>query len=88
MQAFTLSIGDRQFRLRTSFDVAEFCARLTTAVRAGGGMVEIPVAGNGGLSALVSPGVSIVLETHEVDPGPVYEQATTIPWVGADDLEF
>lgn len=88
MQAFTLSIGDRQFRLRTSFDVTEFSARLIAAVRAGGGMVDIPVAGNGQLTALVSPGVSIVLETHEVDPGPAFEKAMTVPWVGADDLEF
>lgn len=88
MQAFTLSIGERQFRLRSSFDVAEFSGRLVAAVRSGGGMVDIPVAGDGRLSALVSPGVNIVLETHEVEPGPVFEKATTVPWTGADDLEF
>ena len=46
------------------------------------------MAGDGRLSALVSPGVNIVLETHEVEPGPVFEKATTVPWIGADDLEF
>ncbi|WEO77258.1 hypothetical protein BJQ94_18205 [Cryobacterium sp. SO2] len=88
MQAFTLSIGDRLFRLRTPFDAAEFSARLTAAVRAGGGMVDIPVAGEGHVTVLVSPGVSIVLETHEVETGAVFEQASTVPWIGADDLEF
>ncbi|MGY4858671.1 hypothetical protein [Cryobacterium sp. AP23] len=74
--------------MRTTTDLAEFSARLTAAVRSGGGMVDIPVAGEGRVIVLVSPGVSVVLETHEVDPGMFLEQGTVVPWLGADDIEY
>ena len=88
MQAITLTIGDRQFRLRVATDLTQFSARLTDAVRAGGGMVEIPVATEGGVTVLVSPGVSVVLETHEVDFEHLRDEATGVPWVAGDDMEF
>jgi hypothetical protein len=88
VQAVTLTIGERQFGLCSSTDLGEFCARLTDAVQAGGGMVKLPVAGDGGITVLVSPGVSLVLETREVDPVAEFEDAGTVPWLTADDLEF
>lgn len=88
MQAVTLSIGDRQFRLRMTTDLAEFSERLVTAVRSGGGMVDIPVAGAVGVQVLVSPGLSILLETHEVDPDVLLQPASTTPWLAADDIEY
>lgn len=88
MQAVTLTIGDRQFRLRMMTDLAEFSDRLTEAVRSGGGMVDIPVATEGRVTALVSPGVVIVLESHEVDAAATYDPAMVMPWIAADDLEY
>jgi hypothetical protein len=88
VQAVTLTIGERQYGLRSSTDLGEFCARLTDAVQAGGGMVEIPVAGDRSIAVLVSPGVSVVLETREVGPAAEFEAAGTVPWLCADDLEF
>lgn len=88
MQAVTLSIGDRQFRLRMTTDLAEFSARLVAAVRSGGGMVDIPVAGAVGVRVLVSPGMSIVLETYEVDPDALLQPASMTPWLAADDIEY
>jgi hypothetical protein len=88
VQAISLSIADRHFRLRTTTDLAELSARLTVAVRSGGGMVDIPIAGEGRVSVLVSPGVSVVLETHEMDPGMLLDQATVVPWLGADDIDY
>jgi hypothetical protein len=88
VRAVTLTIGERQFGLRSATDLGEFCARLTDAVQAGGGMVEIPVAGDAGITVLVSPGVSLVLETREVDPAIEPEDAGVVPWLSADDLEF
>jgi hypothetical protein len=89
VQAVTLTIGERPFRLRLTTDVAELSARLTTAVRAGGGMVEIPVCGEGSsVTVLVSPGVSVVLETRKVEPEQIFDEARIMPWLPADDLEF
>ena len=89
MQAVTLTIGDRQFRLRMNTDVAELSARLTAAVRAGGGMVEIPVVGEGdSVTVLVSPGVSLVLETRAVEPEQIVDENRIVPWLTVDDLEF
>jgi hypothetical protein len=88
VQAVTLTIGERQYGLRSSTDLTEFRARLTSAVRAGGGMVDIPVAGETGITVLVSPGVSLVLETRDVQPASECDEAQIVPWPSADDLEF
>ncbi|TFD93349.1 hypothetical protein E3T61_04425 [Cryobacterium lactosi] len=88
MQAHTLTIGERLFRLRSSCDVAELAATLTAAVRQGGGMVDLPVVGEVSVQVLVSPGVSVVLETHEVDPSAIIDPSVPVPWLAADDLDF
>ena len=88
MQAHTLTVGARQFRLRTSCDVAELSAALTAAVQQGGGMVSLPVVGEVSVEVLVSPGVSVVLETYEVDPRSVPDPAVPSPWLAIDDLEY
>ncbi|MGO4783886.1 hypothetical protein [Cryobacterium sp. W22_MBD10_FK3] len=88
MQAHTLTVGARQFRLRTSSDVTALAAALTIAVQQGGGMVSLPVVGDVSVEVLVSPGVSVVLETYEVDPRAVLEPVVSSPWVAIDDLEY
>jgi hypothetical protein len=89
VQAVTLTIGEREYRLRMNTDVAGLSARLTAAVQAGGGMVDIPVTGEGcSVSVLVSPGVSVVLETRAVEPEHIFDEARMVPWLAADDFEF
>lgn len=88
MQAHTLTVGERLFRLRSSCDVPALLAALTAAVRQGGGMVRLPVVGEVGVEVLVSPGVSVVLETFEVDPRAFLEPAAPVPWSAVDDLDF
>jgi len=88
MQAYTLTVGDRTFRLHSSCDVAELTTALTSAVRAGGGMVSLPVAGAVAVAVLVSPGVCVVLEVHEVDLPGAADGEVDFPWLAADDLEY
>jgi len=88
MQAHTLTIGDRLFRLRSSCDTAALAAALTAAVQQGGGMVALPVIGEVSVQVLVSPGVGVVLETHEVDPSAIIDPAVPLPWLAADELDF
>jgi hypothetical protein len=88
MQAHTLTVGDRVFRLRTPCDLAALSASLTDAVRHGGGMVSLPVAGESAIEVLVSPGLVVLLETHDVDPLPGTGWADPVPWLGIDDLDF
>ncbi|ANP74459.1 hypothetical protein [Cryobacterium arcticum] len=88
MQAYTLTVGDRPFRLHRSCDVAELTTALTSAVRAGGGMVSLPVAGDVTVAVLVSPGVCVVLEIHEVELATGVAGEVDFPWLAADDLEY
>ncbi|PXA71991.1 hypothetical protein [Cryobacterium arcticum] len=88
MQAHTLTVGDRQYRLRTQCDVAALSDLLTEAVRLGGGMVRLPVAGETHVSVLVSPGTLIVLETHEVAAALAEGPAAPVHWPAIDDLDF
>jgi hypothetical protein len=88
VRAVTLTIGERQYGLLSSTDVTEFSARLTDAVRAGGDMVVLPVAGHAGITVLVSPGVTLVLETREVEPAPECESVGILPWFSPDDMEL
>ncbi|WP_104164195.1 hypothetical protein [Cryobacterium sp. N22] len=88
MQAHTLTVGERLFRLRSSCDVTALLAALTAAVRQGGGMVRLPVVGEVGVEALVSPGVSVVLETFEVDPRALLDSVAPVPWFAVDDLDL
>ena len=88
MQAHTLTVGERLFRLRTSSNMAALSAALTAAVQQGGGMVSLPVVGEVSVEVLVSPGVSVVLETFEVDPRTFLDPVVPVPWLAADDLDF
>jgi hypothetical protein len=51
-------------------------------------MVNLPVVGEVSVQVLVSPGVSVVLETHEVDPSAIIDPSVPVPWLAADDLDF
>ena len=87
MQAYTLTVGERQFRLHTPLDVSEFTGRLIAAVREGGGMIDLPVAGESVVSVLVSPGLCVVLETRDVgDLGA--DGADPVPWSGIDEVDL
>lgn len=86
MQAHSLTVGARLFRLRTPCDVTALSAALTAAVRQGGGMVRLPVAGDAEVEVLVSPGVPVVLESYQVDPLAILDPA--VPWLAVDDLDF
>ncbi|TFC04071.1 hypothetical protein E3O42_05590 [Cryobacterium adonitolivorans] len=88
MQAHTVTVGGRLFRLSTSSDVTSLSAALTAAVRRGGAMVSLPVVGEVGVEVLVSPGVSVVLETYEVDPRAEFDPAVPVPWFATDDIDF
>ncbi|MET0955148.1 MAG: hypothetical protein ABWY68_04300 [Cryobacterium sp.] len=88
MQAHTLTVGDRQYRLRTQCDVAALSDLLTEAVRLGGGMVPLPVAGEAHVSVLVSPGTPIMLETHEVEAAVADGPAGPVLWPAIDDLDY
>jgi len=88
MQAHTLTVGSRLFRLRTSCNVAALAAALTAAVQQGGGMVSLPVVGEASVQVLVSPGVSVLLETFEVDPRSLLDPVVPVPWLADDDLDF
>jgi hypothetical protein len=88
VHAVTLTIGERQFRLLTTTDLAQFSDRLVAAVQSGGGMVEIPVPGAVAVSVLVSAGVHIVLETHELDPESILDSPAMTPWLAVDDIEY
>lgn len=88
MHAYTLTVGDRPFRLRASCDLSELSSALTDAVRAGGGMVSLPMPGGDCVTVLVSPGLGVVLEVHEVDPAPAIGKDAAGPWLAADDLDY
>ncbi|QYF73129.1 hypothetical protein [Cryobacterium sp. PAMC25264] len=88
MQVYTLTVGDRPFRLQRSCDVAELATALTSAVRDGGGMVSLPVAGDVAVAVLVSPGVCVVLEIHDVELAAAVTGEVDFPWLAADDLEY
>lgn len=88
MQAYTLTVGERQFRLRTPLDVSEFTGRLIASIREGGGMVDLPVAGEAVVSVLVSPGICVVLETREVDELVGADPADPVSWSGIDELDL
>jgi len=81
----TVTIDGKTYGLSQGADVAGLKQSTTEASRAGGGMVEFVVVGNRQVSALVSPGVPVIFEDHDVpdddrDTGDVQE-----PW---DDIEY
>jgi len=88
MHAYTLTVGDRPFRLHSSCNLSELSDALTDAVRAGGGMVALPMPGSASVTVLVSPGLGVVLEAHEVDPAPFTDRDDAGPWLAADDLDY
>lgn len=66
MHATELIIGDYVHRLPVKADEAAVLEQLTDAVRAGGGIVELPTGSpRSTVSVLISPGVPIFIEhTH------------------------
>lgn len=88
MQACTLIVGERQFRLRVPCDVAALADRLTEAVRQGGAMVTVPVTGDVRISLLVSPGLCVVLETYEVESPLAASASAAMPWLAIDDIDY
>ncbi|WP_345802902.1 hypothetical protein AAIB33_07415 [Microbacterium sp. AZCO] len=77
MHATELVIGDHTYLLPAGTDETVVLDQLTSAVRAGGGVVELPPAIPGSLrSVLISPGV------------PVFIERIPIPADTADDNEI
>ncbi|WP_109212163.1 MULTISPECIES: hypothetical protein [Microbacterium] len=63
MYATELTIGDHAYLLRAGTDERGVLDELTAAVRAGGGVVELPAAApNSPRSVLISPGVPVFIE--------------------------
>jgi hypothetical protein len=63
VHATELIIGDHTYLLPAGTDEAEVLDQLTSAVRAGGGVVELPPAMPHSLrSVLISPGVAVFIE--------------------------
>lgn|GEM_PF-2586303 len=74
MYATELTIGDRAYLLRAGTDERIVLDELTAAVRAGGGVVELPAAApNSPRAVLISPGVPVFIERIPIPddaPGP------------------
>lgn len=63
MYATELTIGEHVFRLPDGVDEDEVLAQLTDAIRAGGGIVDLPgTSTHSAKAVLVSPGVAVFIE--------------------------
>ena len=76
----TLAIGDRRFRLPQDVHVSSLEEELLDAMRAGGGVVAIPIAGLLPVRAIVTPGLPVLFEFTE-------EQETSMPNL-EDDISY
>lgn len=71
MYATELTIGDHAYLLRAGTDERGVLDELTAAVRAGGGVVELPAgAPNTPRSVLISPGVPVFIERIPIPDDP------------------
>lgn len=86
MHATELIIGEHAFRLPAGAATDTVVAQLLDAIRAGGGVVDIPTAvPESATSVLISPGVPVFVERIEIpdelsDLGGDGDQRTTHDW--------
>ncbi len=66
MRVARLVVGQREYSLAADADVDEFEGALLEAVRSGGAVIEVPVAGDLRVEALITPGVPVVVESRDV----------------------
>jgi hypothetical protein len=62
-----LSVEGRAFLLAQNTDVDELKQQILATMRAGGGFLELVVLGNRSVSILVSPSVSLTVESEDVE---------------------
>lgn len=67
MQRNTIDIDGHEFLLSQGQDLQAVKDMAVSAVRAGGGLLDILTIGNPTVSVLISAGVSVVFETLEVE---------------------
>ena len=71
MHATELIIGDHTYVLPPGTDENNVLEQLTDAVRAGGGVVELPPTSASSRSVLISPGVPVFIERIPVPDDPI-----------------
>lgn len=67
MRVIRIIVDGREYALPAQQDVEAIMARITEQVRAGGGFVQLLDAPGRALSLLVSPGMSLTIETSVRD---------------------
>lgn len=89
VHATELIIGDHTYVLPPGTDEAAVLEQLTDAVRAGGGVVELPAPPTSMKSVLISPGVPVFIERIPIPDDPVPEEQDTLdPEPSADDWMY
>jgi hypothetical protein len=83
----TVTVGSREFLLIPGQEVAAVKVAVVGAVRAGGGFVDFPVAGNRMVSVLVTAGVHVMFHSEQIREEPPEENNSALPW-GEDDYLF
>lgn len=77
MYVTELIIGDRAYRLPPAADEETVLSDLTEAVRAGGGVVELPATSpQSAIAVLISPGVPVFIERTHIPEHPDEEPET------------
>jgi len=77
-QRTTMQIGGRDHTLADDQDVGELQRRALAAVREGGALIRVPLAGGRAADVLVSPGLPLVFLTVDV-PDDDDDSASTSP---------
>jgi len=67
MMRTSVSVNGVEYRLAQGRDIDDVKRATVAAVRSGGDLVDIVVVGNRLVSVLVSPGIPITFEGHEVE---------------------
>jgi hypothetical protein len=67
MRRHFVVIAGATFFLAQGRDVQTIKDSVVTALRAGGGMVDLVVVGNVEVSVAISPGVAVIFQSEEVD---------------------
>lgn len=75
-----LTIGERRFQLTSEARVSQLEHELLTAMRAGGGMVVIPAAGQDEVHALVTPGLPLVFESSDQIESSAYSDEADVSY--------
>ena len=83
----SVTVGRREFVLNPGEDVAAVKVAVVGAVRAGGGFVDFPVAGNRMVSVLVTAGVHVMFQSEQIREEPPEENNSALP-CGEDDYLF